>query len=276
MRVTRESRPAAPAAHEPPGRSGRVGRRGLSRARGGRRRRCRGGRDRACDPRLAAAARPGGGGDDRLGRRRRRDRGSPGQACDLGGRVPADPAVDRRDRDDERATPTGRGEGFGTGVIVNANGTIMTAFHVIEGAARIRVTFTDGTRGRAEVAQADPDNDTAVLVPKRLPEVVVPAVLGGGVQVGDETYAVGHPLGFVDSITAGVISGLDRSVKKTRQDPARSHPVRRGGQPRQLRRAAAEPRRAGDRDRHRARQPRPQRRLHRHRLRGADRRRGRW
>ena len=70
-------------------------------ARGGRRGRCRGGRDRACDPRLAAAARPGGGGDDRLGRRRRRDQGSPGRACDLGGRVPADPAVDRRDRDEE-------------------------------------------------------------------------------------------------------------------------------------------------------------------------------
>ena len=41
----------------------------------------------------------------------------------------------------------------------------------------------------------------------------MPAVLGGGVQVGDETYAVGHPLGFVDSLTAGVVSGLDRSVK---------------------------------------------------------------
>ncbi len=113
----------------------------------------------------------------------------------------------------KRATTKGDGEGFGTGVIVNANGTIMTAFHVVEGAARIRVTFMDGTKAGAEVAQADPDTDTAVLVPTRLPEVVVPAVLGGGVQVGDETYAVGHPLGFVDSISAGVISGLDRSVK---------------------------------------------------------------
>jgi S1-C subfamily serine protease len=113
----------------------------------------------------------------------------------------------------KRATTEGRGKGLGTGVIVNANGTIVTAFHVVEGAARIGVTFMDGTEAEAEVAQADPDNDTAVLVPRRLPEVVVPAVLGGGVQVGDETYAVGHPLGLVDSISAGVISGLDRSMK---------------------------------------------------------------
>ena len=44
------------------------------------------------------------------------------------------------------------------------------------------------------------------------PQVVVPAVLGGGVQLGDEAYAVGNPLGFVDSITSGVISGLGRTV----------------------------------------------------------------
>jgi S1-C subfamily serine protease len=105
-----------------------------------------------------------------------------------------------------------RGEAFGTGVVVHANGTILTASHVIEGAKSIRVTFMDGTRATAQVAASDPDNDTAVLLPARLPEVVVPAVLGGGVGIGDEAYAVGHPLGFVDSITSGVISGLDRTV----------------------------------------------------------------
>ena len=51
-----------------------------------------------------------------------------------------------------------------------------------------------------------------MLQPEHGPEVIVPAVLGGGGQVGDETYAVGHPLGYVGSLTAGVISGLDRSV----------------------------------------------------------------
>ena len=44
------------------------------------------------------------------------------------------------------------------------------------------------------------------------PEVIVPAVLGGGMRVGDETYAVGNPLGLTGSLSAGVISGLGRSI----------------------------------------------------------------
>jgi S1-C subfamily serine protease len=63
------------------------------------------------------------------------------------------------------------------------------------------------------IASKDPEHDIAVLLPEQGPEVIVPAVLGGGGQVGDETYAVGHPLGYVGSLTSGVISGLDRSVK---------------------------------------------------------------
>jgi S1-C subfamily serine protease len=113
----------------------------------------------------------------------------------------------------KNASPRGHGEGFGTGVIIHANGTILTALHVVEGAESIRVTFMDGTKSTAAVAASDPHNDTAVLAPARLPEVVVPAVLGGGVRIGDEAYAVGHPLRLVDSITSGVISGLDRSVE---------------------------------------------------------------
>jgi S1-C subfamily serine protease len=111
------------------------------------------------------------------------------------------------------ASPRGRGEGLGTGVVVHPNGTILTALHVVERAESIRVTFMDGTKSTADLAASDPENDTAVLAPARLPEVVVPAVLGGGVRIGDEAYAVGHPLQLVDSITSGVISGLDRSVE---------------------------------------------------------------
>jgi S1-C subfamily serine protease len=102
---------------------------------------------------------------------------------------------------------------LGTGVIVNARGSILTAFHVIDGATRIRVSFVDGTKSTAEIAGADPENDIAVLVASRSPEVIVPAVLGGGPHVGDEAYVVGHPLGYIDSLTSGVISGLDRTAK---------------------------------------------------------------
>ena len=65
----------------------------------------------------------------------------------------------------------------------------------------------------ASVTSTDPANDIAVLMPQQGPEVIVPAVLGGAGQVGEVAYAVGHPLGYVGSLTSGVISGLDRSVK---------------------------------------------------------------
>ena len=109
---------------------------------------------------------------------------------------------------------SGDGEsGLGTGVIVNASGAILTALHVVDGASRIRLSFVDGTRTNGQIVSSDPANDIAVLVPDTPPQPIVPAVLGGAGQIGDETYAVGHPLGFVGSLTAGVISGLDRSVE---------------------------------------------------------------
>jgi S1-C subfamily serine protease len=103
--------------------------------------------------------------------------------------------------------------GFGTGVIVNAQGAVLTALHVVEGASEIRLSFADGARSDGFLVSQDPENDIAVLVPLEPPQPIVPAVLGGGGQVGDETYAVGHPLGYVGSLSAGVVSGLDRSVE---------------------------------------------------------------
>jgi S1-C subfamily serine protease len=105
------------------------------------------------------------------------------------------------------------GSGLGSGVIVNASGAILTAFHVVDGATRIRLSFVDGTRTNGQIVSSDPANDIAVLVPERPPRPIVPAVLGGAGQIGDETFAVGHPLGFVGSLTSGVISGLDRTVE---------------------------------------------------------------
>jgi len=114
----------------------------------------------------------------------------------------------------EAATRSSKGEGeLGAGVIVNTRGTILTAFHVVDGATRIRVAFVDGTTSPAAIASTDPANDIAVLQPERNPGVIVPAVLGGGGQIGDEAYAVGHPLGLVGSLSSGVISGLGRTVE---------------------------------------------------------------
>ncbi|MGZ4806150.1 MAG: S1C family serine protease, partial [Ilumatobacteraceae bacterium] len=100
----------------------------------------------------------------------------------------------------------------GAGVVINAQGQILTARHVVDGAESIEVTFADGTQSSATIASQQASNDIAVLSPAQPPSVIVPAVLGGRLQIGDDVYATGHPLGLVDSLSAGVVSGLNRTV----------------------------------------------------------------
>ncbi|MFF5291102.1 S1C family serine protease [Paractinoplanes globisporus] len=102
----------------------------------------------------------------------------------------------------------------GTGVIANADGTILTANHVIAGAVAIQVTYTDGTTAAAEVKTADPAHDIATLTPAKGPETLVPATLGGGLNVGDPVVAMGNPLGLTASTSSGVVSGLDRTLSR--------------------------------------------------------------
>ena len=102
----------------------------------------------------------------------------------------------------------------GTGVIANADGTIITADHVIAGAVAIQVTYTDGTTAAAEVKSADRAHDIATLTPAKGPETLVPATLGGGLGVGDDVVAMGNPLGLTASTTSGVVSGLNRTMSR--------------------------------------------------------------
>jgi putative serine protease PepD len=104
------------------------------------------------------------------------------------------------------------GKDLGTGIIVSDTGAILTADHVIAGAKAITVTFADGTVATAAVSSADAKLDVAMLIPLKLPQVVVPANLGGAADVGASVVAIGNPLGLTDSVTAGVISGLDRTA----------------------------------------------------------------
>jgi S1-C subfamily serine protease len=106
----------------------------------------------------------------------------------------------------------GADAGLGSGVIVNAGGAVLTALHVVDGAAQIQVGFADGSTSRARIAVTQPGNDIAVLAVERLPEVVVPAVLAGPPPVGDTVFAVGNPLGLERSLSAGVVSATDRGV----------------------------------------------------------------
>ena len=107
-------------------------------------------------------------------------------------------------------------------MVINSDGSILTALHVVSGGDDIRVTFSDGTRSSATVVKKTPEQDIAVLGVTRLPQVVVPAVMGSGVQVGTSVYPVGNPLGLLDSLSAGVVSALDRSIETVDQQNKRT------------------------------------------------------
>ncbi len=105
--------------------------------------------------------------------------------------------------------------GLGTGVIIDRAGDILTSLHVVANSQSIHVTFADGTRSRAAIISSQPEKDIAVLQPGTLPQLFVPATLGnaGTLQEGDEAYVVGNPFGLYSSMSAGVISGFDRSFR---------------------------------------------------------------
>ena len=110
--------------------------------------------------------------------------------------------------------------GLGSGIVINDGGAILTSLHVVENASEIELLFADGTKAGARVLVEQPENDIAVLGPSQLPELVVPAILGNpnAMRVGDEAFAVGNPFGLYSSMTAGVISGFERTFKPPDSD----------------------------------------------------------
>ncbi len=112
------------------------------------------------------------------------------------------------------------GNGLGSGVVVNADGAILTSLHVVDNAITIDVIFADGTESPAQIVSTLPEKDIAVLSASKLPELLVPATLGNpnAMHVGDEAFVVGHPLGLYGSMSSGVISGFDRSFRPQNSD----------------------------------------------------------
>jgi S1-C subfamily serine protease len=106
--------------------------------------------------------------------------------------------------------------GLGSGVVVNQDGDILTSLHVVDGAKTIDLTFADGSKSPAQVVTKQPEHDIAVVRAIKPPPVLVPATLGnpGAVRQGSEAYALGSPFGLYGSVSAGVISGLDRSFRE--------------------------------------------------------------
>jgi S1-C subfamily serine protease len=110
--------------------------------------------------------------------------------------------------------------GLGSGVVIDDSGDILTSLHVVANATEIRLTFADGTQSSGQVTIKQPENDIAVVRADQPPAQLFPATLGNpnALRVGDEAYVVGNPFGLYGSMSAGIISGFDRSFKLPNSD----------------------------------------------------------
>jgi len=114
------------------------------------------------------------------------------------------------------------GAGLGSGVVVTLAGDILTSLHVVDGAKSIELTFADGSKSAGDIVTTPPEHDIAVVRAQQPPAALVPATLGNpaSIRQGSEAYALGSPFGLYGSVSAGVISGLNRSF--TMRDSGRT------------------------------------------------------
>jgi S1-C subfamily serine protease len=106
-----------------------------------------------------------------------------------------------------------RADGSGSGFLITPDGLAVTNSHVVSGADNIQVTLSDGHRASAQLVGDDPESDLAVI---RLPNSDLPYANfadSQSIRVGQLAIAVGNPLGFQCSVTAGVVSALGRSLR---------------------------------------------------------------
>jgi putative serine protease PepD len=103
----------------------------------------------------------------------------------------------------------------GSGFVVDGNGHIVTAAHVIDGATSIKVTFSDGVTRTATLAGKDDATDVAVLKVNPSGLTLHPLKLGSSAAlgVGDGVVAIGSPFGYEESVSTGIVSGIDRTIQ---------------------------------------------------------------
>ena len=102
----------------------------------------------------------------------------------------------------------------GSGIVIDANGTILTNYHVVENAIKVTVSFEKGKAVEAKVIGKDPSNDLAVLKISADGLTLHPLTLGdsSAAQVGDPVLAIGNPFDLERTLTTGVISALQREI----------------------------------------------------------------
>jgi len=104
-------------------------------------------------------------------------------------------------------------QGSGSGVAITADGFLVTSAHVVAGTTRGSASFSDGSEYEIELVGADPLSDLAVIRAKSGGQLV-PVVIGDAdaLRVGQLVVAIGNPMGYAGTVTAGVVSALGRSL----------------------------------------------------------------
>ncbi|MFF7080532.1 S1C family serine protease [Streptomyces lavendulae] len=127
-------------------------------------------------------------------------------------------------------TRTGSGQGTGSGIVITADGEIVTNNHVVSGASEIQVTMSDGKKYAAKTVGTDPDKDLA-LIKLQGASGLKPAKLGNSDQlrVGDQVVAIGSPDRLTGTVTSGIVSALDRDVNVPKSEQQQSPQRGQGG-----------------------------------------------
>ncbi|MEM9329432.1 MAG: trypsin-like peptidase domain-containing protein [Bacteroidota bacterium] len=106
--------------------------------------------------------------------------------------------------------------GSGSGFVISSDGLIVTNSHVVEHAHRLKVLFNDGHEAQAEIVGMDPDTDLAVIKPYAANGTAALTIADSHqIKVGQIAIAIGSPLGFQTSVSAGVISATGRSLRSS-------------------------------------------------------------
>jgi S1-C subfamily serine protease len=110
---------------------------------------------------------------------------------------------------------------LGSGFVIDKAGYIVTNYHVVAGARSIHVSFSNSESMKARIVGKDPSTDVALLKVEASSRALKPLELGDSetVQVGDQVAAIGNPLGYDRSISAGIVSALQRSLRSPNGSP---------------------------------------------------------